>query len=244
MISDISRHTFSNVDCIKANILIDKDGNAQLADFGLMIIVSDSTHAATTTVSGSSGTLRWMSPELLDPERFGAKNDRPTKKSDCYALGMVILEVLTGKVPFQGSSDPVVMGKIIEGQHPARPEGPDAVWFTDDLWAMLEQCWLHKPKQRPTIQGVLECLEQGLATWKPLSLSTESDSQEDSDDSVSATNHDSCTFFHLVSISIHLSNASPSERNCFTQLVCSNPGPSLCPLTNFSVTVTFQCGKP
>lgn len=33
-----------------------------------------------------------MSPELLDPERFGG-GDRPTKQSDCYALGMVIYEV-------------------------------------------------------------------------------------------------------------------------------------------------------
>ena len=34
-----------------------------------------------------------MSPELLDPERFGVKGDRPTKESDCYAFGMVIYEV-------------------------------------------------------------------------------------------------------------------------------------------------------
>ena len=41
-----------------------------------------------------------MSPELLDPERFGLQDGRPTKRSDCYALGMVILEVLSGKPPF------------------------------------------------------------------------------------------------------------------------------------------------
>jgi len=37
-----------------------------------------------------------MSPELLDPERFGmpeSGDNRPTKQSDCYALGMVIYEV-------------------------------------------------------------------------------------------------------------------------------------------------------
>ena len=34
-----------------------------------------------------------MSPELYDPERFGATDDRPTKQSDCYALGMVVYEV-------------------------------------------------------------------------------------------------------------------------------------------------------
>ena len=34
-----------------------------------------------------------MSPELLDPEMFGLDNNRPTKQSDCYALGMVVYEV-------------------------------------------------------------------------------------------------------------------------------------------------------
>ena len=44
------------------------------------------------------GTRRWMSPELLDPERFGmpeSEDNRPTRQSDCYALGMVIYEVGT-----------------------------------------------------------------------------------------------------------------------------------------------------
>jgi hypothetical protein len=41
----------------------------------------------------AGGTHRWMSPELLDPDRFGAKDWRPTKQSDCYALGMVVYEV-------------------------------------------------------------------------------------------------------------------------------------------------------
>ena len=38
-------------------------------------------------------TIRWTSPELLDPERFGSEGDRPTRGSDCYAFGMVIYEV-------------------------------------------------------------------------------------------------------------------------------------------------------
>jgi len=42
------------------------------------------------------GTRRWMSPELLDPERLWmpeSEGNRPTTQSDCYALGMVIYEV-------------------------------------------------------------------------------------------------------------------------------------------------------
>ena len=198
MFTDTSHHTFSNVDCVEANILIDEDGNARLADFGLLTVVSDSTHAATTTLSEGSGTLRWMSPELLDPVRFGAKHGRPTKESDCYALGMVVLEVLTGKVPFSRCNNLVVMRKIFEGEHPDRPKGREAVWFTDDLWGMLEQCWLYKPNLRPTVGSIFKHLEQGLGAWEQLSLSSDSDSQVDSDDLVSTTGYHSCVFFHLV----------------------------------------------
>ena len=196
MTSDTSHHILSNMDCIEVNILVDKGGNAQLADFGLLTIIPDSMHTATTTSPESSGTLRWMSPELLDPVRFGAKNCRHTMESDCYALGMVILEVLTGKIPFQGFNSLAVMRMVGDRERPGRPKGP---WFTDDLWGTLELCWLYEPKQRPTVESVLECLENGSAIWEPLYLGTDSDSQADSnDDSASAMNYRACTSFYLV----------------------------------------------
>jgi len=75
----------------QVNILVDKTGTARIADFGLMTIANLSTNLLSETeVSG--GTVRWMSPELLYPSRFGS-NGRPTRESDCYALGMVIYEV-------------------------------------------------------------------------------------------------------------------------------------------------------
>ena len=56
-----------------------------------------------------------MGPELLE-------DNRPTKESDRYALGMVILEVLSGQVPFVGDSDFAVVRKVIDGDRPKRPE--------------------------------------------------------------------------------------------------------------------------
>ena len=187
----------SDVPFTKVNIMIDNDGNARLADFGLLTIVSDSTHAETTTTSEGSGTIRWMSPELLDPEEFGSKNGRPTKESDCYALGMVILEVLTGQAPFPYCTAPVVMRKIIKGERPDRPQGPEAVWFTDDLWGLLKQCWSSEPRLRPTVESVLEHLKQGSVAWEPLPLSVDSDSYVDSDDELAFTSFHSCVFFHF-----------------------------------------------
>ena len=62
---------------------------ARVATGSLASVLSNDTAMSFTT----GGTIRWMSPELLDPERFGVEGDRPTKKSDCYAFGMVIYEV-------------------------------------------------------------------------------------------------------------------------------------------------------
>ena len=60
----------------------------------------------------AGGTRRWMSPELLDPELFDipqSEGDRPTKQSDCYALGMVIYEVRVRTSPFAVARSQPVM---------------------------------------------------------------------------------------------------------------------------------------
>ena len=183
---------------IKANILIDEDGHARLADFGLLII-SDSTHSETSSLSKGAGTMRWMSPELLDPGRFGFKNNRPTIESDYYALGMVVLEVLTGQVPFPHHTGLAVMNKVIDGERPGRPQGAEAAWFTDDLWGTLEQCWSPQPNVRPTVEFISECLERGSLTWQPLPPSADDDIQMDSDDeSVLTVIDDPCVFLCLI----------------------------------------------
>ena len=174
----------------KVNILINQQGHACLADFGLITIISDPAYPSTISSSSGSGTTRWMSPELLDPDHFGLKNSRPTKESDCYALGMVVYEVLRGQAPFAQYKDFTVMRKVIEGEWPERPQGAEEVWFTDGLWKMLERCWSSQPKDRPTITTVLEYLEQGSTTWHPLPPGSGDDVQSDSDnESQSTTRH-------------------------------------------------------
>ena len=167
---------------IKANILIDQDCRARLADFGFLTIVSDPTNPAVSSSSTNGGTIRWMGPELLDPDQFGVENGRSTKESDCYALGMVILEVLSGKAPFPHYRDTTVIKKVIGGERPGRPQGPESVWFTNDLWEVLEQCWSPRPEVRPTVETVLEHLEPGSMAWRPLPPSEDDDFQAGSDD--------------------------------------------------------------
>jgi len=90
----------------QANILINNSFHACLTDFGLSTMVGVERHTAdnasfitmdseVSLAAIRGGTLRWMSPELLDPDRFGISDEQPvpTKRSDCYALGMVVYEV-------------------------------------------------------------------------------------------------------------------------------------------------------
>ena len=139
---------------VKANILIDQACHALIADFGLLTIVSDPTNVSLSSSYTQGGTARWMGPELIDPQRFGLKNGRPTKYSDCYALGMVIYETISGQVPFHKHADLTVFVKVLEGVRPSRWAG-----FTDDLWEMLELCWAPQPNTRPNIEYILHCLE-------------------------------------------------------------------------------------
>ena len=105
-----------------------------------------------------------MSPELFDPE---IKDHSPTKFSDCYALGMVIYEVLSGHLPFYQFANRVISGKILRGDRPERPQGIEGVWFTDEIWEILVSCWTAQPEIRPSIEDVLQCLRRASGSWKP-----------------------------------------------------------------------------
>jgi len=140
-----------------------------------------------------------MSPELLDPERFGFEKCRRTKESDCYALGMVILEVLSGQVPFSRVGPLIVMRKVIDGDRPGRPQGVEGPWFTDGLWETLERCWLPIPMSRPAVEVVLDCLKRVSPAWRPLPPRVDDDAETDTDDDFSFTMSGHGTFSHPIS---------------------------------------------
>jgi serine/threonine protein kinase len=151
----------------KYNILINNTGHACLADFGSFMLAAD--QLMDTPSSKPGGTLQWMSPELMDPERFGLEDGHPTKESDCYALGMVVYEVLSGMVPFAPYGDYVVLRKITEGDRPARPQGEEGELFTDDIWDTVQLCWKHQPRDRISADTVLSRLERHPPLLRPSS---------------------------------------------------------------------------
>ena len=125
-----------------------------------------------------------MSPERIAPEQFGFENGRPTIASDCYALGMVIYETISGNPPFYKHTDFQVYMKIVKGEQPRR-----GVRFTEDLWKMLKRCWTVQPGSRPGIEDVLQCLEADSKSPDPpaLWINEEAEEEDDAQDSTSGS---------------------------------------------------------
>jgi len=163
---------------VKANILIDPTGHARLADFGLLTIISDLANVLSSSSYAQGGTIRWMSPELIAPQRFGFEKSRPTKSSDCYALGMVIYETISGNPPFYKDADYTVYLKVVEGKRP-----PRGVRFTEGLWKTLELCWTPQPKDRPSIEDVLQRLEWASNSSEKPGMNEEIEEDGDGSDS-------------------------------------------------------------
>jgi len=134
-----------------------------------------------------------MSPERIAPGRFGFKDSRPTVSSDCYALGMVIYETISGNFPFHKDTDLAVFMKVVEGERP-----PRGAKFPKNLWEMLERCWVPEPDSRPTIEDVLHCLGMAPDLLEPPSPGVGGGIDGDGDDRDSVTSSfggDSLEFF-------------------------------------------------
>lgn len=91
------------------NILMDKDGNVKISDFGIAMALSATSYTQTNSVLG---TVHYLSPEQA---RGGAAN----KKSDIYSLGIVMYELLTGKLPFSGESAVSIALKHLQNDTPS-----------------------------------------------------------------------------------------------------------------------------
>ena len=144
----------------KTNILIDNNGHACLTDIGLVGIFLDQGFCRSYLSSLiRDGRLQWASPELSavcgESEHY-----HPTEESDCYALGMVAYEVLSGKTPFAQDPFEVMREKVLNGERPPnRSQWWGGKLITDDIWNTLEHCWAHCPGDRMNASEILLCLE-------------------------------------------------------------------------------------
>ena len=115
------KHNIIHCDIKPQNIVLTEAMVPKIVDFGISRIVSNETMAFTASVVGS---VHYFSPEQ-------AQGLPVTAQSDIYSLGIVFYEMLTGKVPFDGSNAVSVARMQVEEEAPPLrtywPEAPDAL---------------------------------------------------------------------------------------------------------------------
>ena len=132
------------------NVLLDDRGQAKLADFGLATLKSE-TQATATVAAKPTGTVRWMAPELFK------RGGKCSQSSDIYALGWVLWEIASRKIPFEDerqANDAVIMDWIKDGERDGIPASTPPQYA-----ALLTQCWQQRAEDRPAnVKQVVDAL--------------------------------------------------------------------------------------
>jgi serine/threonine protein kinase/Flp pilus assembly protein TadD len=138
------------------NIMVDEDGNARIMDFGIARSLSGKS---LTGAGVMIGTPEYMSPEQVE----GKEVDQ---RSDIYSLGIILFEMVTGRVPFEGDT-PFTIGMKHKSERPRDPRELNAQ-LPEDLSRVILRC-LEKDKVKryqtaEELRTDLEKVEQGLPT--------------------------------------------------------------------------------
>jgi serine/threonine protein kinase len=150
-----------------ANIVVTSDGLVKVLDFGLAKQVGGGIFEATTRsfaslqdASSVSGTLPYMAPEIL-------RGDAADYRSDLWALGVVLYEAASGRLPFAGRTGFEISSAIMrEIPSPLGPPVPPG------LWAIIQRCLTKEPIQRyqraSEVQAALEAVQSaGIVSASP-----------------------------------------------------------------------------
>ncbi|CAD8066258.1 unnamed protein product [Paramecium sonneborni] len=138
-------------DLKSSNVLIDQNWNVKLCDFGLSRINKKIDHK----VKGARiGTPNWMAPEIMRGEPY-------QEKADVYSFGMILWEIITQLIPYEGLSQTQIIGSVGYGQDqviiPSNSNPP--------ILSQLAKKSLKKnPEERPTFADIVNEIQKGQKT--------------------------------------------------------------------------------
>ncbi|CAI9086912.1 OLC1v1020840C1 [Oldenlandia corymbosa var. corymbosa] len=144
-------------DLKSSNLLLNDEMRVKVADFGTSCLETQSRET-----KGNMGTYRWMAPEMIKEKAY-------SRKVDVYSFGIVLWELTTALLPFQGMTP--VQAAFAVAEKNERP--PMAASCQPALAHLIKRCWSANPNKRPDFKDIVtalekydECVKEGL----PLTL--------------------------------------------------------------------------
>lgn len=129
------------------NIGFDVRGDAKLFDFGLATeFESDKTKKGTYKLTGDTGTIRYMAPEVALSQPY-------TFTADCYSFGILLWHMLSLEMPYARSSDTTVARMVLHGGHRPKIDGN----WPSEVRRLLQDSF-GSPPRRPQMSQACEIL--------------------------------------------------------------------------------------
>lgn len=148
------------------NILIDEAGRFMITDFGISVKIRSTLRKNANNHNPEGGTIPFMAPELF------TANAEAINASDIWALGVTMVDLLTGELPFFGR------GGVLQLNGAKIPE--IHCDCSEDLKSIIKQCLSLESWERPTAKQLVQYSEKALQGKQVFEKKEESDFEEDS----------------------------------------------------------------
>ena len=152
------QHGIVHRDIKPSNVLLTRDDQPVLTDFGLALGIGGE---ATRSLAGRIGTLDYMSPE-----QAAGTGEQVDERSDLWSLGVVLFELLTGQLPFEGATDIQLCSNICEAQHKRLRHLRRDVSI--DLEVIVDRCLQKRPENRLASCSILVDELKRIEAGKPI----------------------------------------------------------------------------